>query len=153
MFCFFRLWWKRSWCVNKVYRDMIWEERNLLKQCGNGRMSKFFFLSLLANKSWLWKFVAPDRFFSIKLRNYKHFVLILTGELCTIQSQWWANLKTPNLTIVAVCIIVASFFTYDWLFLWLSLTFHRYCWCSLFSKFHNKISLYNQRLYKFKVQM
>lgn len=114
MFCFFRLWWKRSWCVNKVYRDMIWEERNLLKQCGNGRMSKFFFLSLLANKSWLWKFVAPDRFFSIKLRNYKHFVLILTGELCTIQSQWWANLKTPNLTIVAVCIIVASFF-YIWL--------------------------------------
>ena len=77
-------------------------------------MSKFFFLSLLANKSWLWKFVAPDRFFSIKLWNYKHFVLILTGELCTIQSQWWANLKTPNLTIVAVCIIVASFF-YIWL--------------------------------------
>ena len=116
MFCFFRLWWKRSWCANKVYRDMIWEERNLLKQCGNGRMSKFFFfLSLLANKSWLWKFVAPDRFFFHKTeKNYKHFVLILTGELCTIQSQWWANLKTPNLTIVAVCIIVASFF-YIWL--------------------------------------
>ena len=80
-------------------------------------MSKLFFLSLLANKSWLWKFVAPDRFFSIKLRNYKHFVLILTGELCTIQSQWLKNLKTPNLTIVAVCIIIiilASFF-YTWL--------------------------------------
>lgn len=115
-------------------------------------MSKLFFLSLLANKSWLWKFVAPDRFFSIKLRNYKHFVLILTGELCTIQSQWLKNLKTPNLTIVAVCIILA-FSTHDWLFLWLPLTFHRYFWCSLFSKFHNKISLYNQRLYKLKVQM
>lgn len=112
MFCFSRLWWKRSWCANKVYRDMIWEERNLLKQCGNGRMSKFFFfLSLLANKSWLWKFVAPDRFFFHKTeKNYKHFVLILTGELCTIQSQWLKNLKTPNLTIVAVCIILASFF-------------------------------------------
>ena len=71
----------------------------------------FFSLSLLANKSWLWKFVAPDRFFFHKTeKNYKHFVLILTGELCTIQSQWWTNLKTPNLTIVAVCIILASFF-------------------------------------------
>ena len=81
MFCFFRLWWKRSWCVNKVYRDMIWEERNLLKQCGNGRMSKFFFfLSLLANKSWLWKFVAPDRFFSIKLRKLQ--------TLCFDSDRW-----------------------------------------------------------------
>ena len=109
-------------------------------------MSKFFFLSLLANKSWLWKFVAPDRFFSIKLRNYKHFVLILTGELCTIQSQWLKNLKTPNLTIVAVCIILASFF-YTWLAF--SMTTIDIPQIFLISE----ISLYNQRLYKLKVQM
>ena len=40
----------------------------------------FFSLSLLANKSWLWKFVAPDRFFSIKLRKLQ--------TLCFDSDRW-----------------------------------------------------------------